>query len=81
MLPADTITSIAAERQRDRTRAAMQRALVAPPSTRLRAAAMLRRLADRLDAGRPEPASMIPLAGRGSESSRAPRRALRDSAA
>jgi hypothetical protein len=65
MLPADNVSLVATERHRDRERAAARRALVAPPSLRLRAATSLRRLADRLDAGPPEPASMIPRAGRG----------------
>jgi hypothetical protein len=65
LLPADTISLFASERHRDRTQAAVRQALVARTPTRLRVAASLRRVADRLDAGNPEPASMIPLAGRG----------------
>lgn len=65
MLPADTISFIARERHRDRTQAAVRPALLARTPTRRRVAASLRRVADRLDAGTPEPASMIPLAGRG----------------
>ena len=65
MLPADTISLVASERQRDRTQAAARQALLARTPTRLRVAASLRRAADRLDAGTPEPASMIPLPGRG----------------
>jgi hypothetical protein len=64
LLPADTISLVASERHRDRTQVAARHALLARTSTRLRLAASLRRLADRLDAGNPEPASMIPLAGR-----------------
>jgi hypothetical protein len=65
LLPADTISFIAQERHHDRTRAAARRELLQRTSTRLRVAVTLRRIADRLDAGNPEPASMIPLAGRG----------------
>lgn len=65
VLPADTISLVASERHRDRTRAAARGTHLAPRPFRLRAAASLRRAADRLDAGHPEPASMIPLTGRG----------------
>jgi hypothetical protein len=65
LLPADTISFVAQERHRDRTRAAAHQALLQRTPTRLRVAVTLRRIADRLDAGTPEPASMIPLAGRG----------------
>ena len=65
MLPADTISLVAQERHRDRTQAAARQALLHRTPTRLRVAVTLRRIADRLDAGNPEPASMIPLAGRG----------------
>ena len=65
MLPADTISFIAQERRRERTEAAARQALLQRTPTRLRVAVTLRRIADRLDAGNPEPASMIPLAGRG----------------
>jgi hypothetical protein len=65
VLPADTISLVASERHRDRTQAAVRHVLLARTPTRLRVAATLRRIADRLDAGPPEPASMIPLAGRG----------------
>jgi hypothetical protein len=65
LLPADTISLVASERHRDRTQAAARHALLARTSARRRVAASLRRFADRLDAGNPEPASMIPLAGRG----------------
>ena len=64
MLPADTISFIAQERRRERTEAAARQALLQRTPTRLRVAVTLRRIADRLDAGNPEPASMIPLAGR-----------------
>jgi hypothetical protein len=65
LLPADTISLVASERHRERLQAAARQALLERPPARLRVAASLRRLADRLDAGNPEPASMIPLAGRG----------------
>ncbi len=65
MLPADTISFVAQERHRDRTQAVARQALLQRTPTRLRVAVTLRRIADRLDAGNPEPASMIPLAGRG----------------
>ena len=66
MHPADTLTRIALERHRERTALARLGGDVAPvPSPRLRMAAALRRAADRLDAGPPEPASMRPLISRG----------------
>jgi hypothetical protein len=65
LLPADTISFVAQERHRDRTQAVARQALLQRTPTRLRVAVTLRRIADRLDAGNPEPASMIPLAGRG----------------
>jgi hypothetical protein len=65
VLPADTISLVASERHRDRLQAAARHALLDRTPTRVRLAAWLRRSADRLDAGTPEPASMIPLTGRG----------------
>ena len=66
MHPADTLTRIALERHRERVALVRLAGDTTPnPSARARAAAALRRLADRLDAGCPEPASMLPLAGRG----------------
>jgi hypothetical protein len=63
---ADTLNQIALERHRERTsRLQLEADLVPAPATRLRLAAALRRAADHLDAGRPEPASIVPLVGRG----------------
>jgi len=64
--PADAITRIALDRHRERIALAqLVGGAELTPSTRSRAAAALRRFADRLDAGPPEPASMRPLISRG----------------
>ena len=55
MHPADTLTHIALDRHRERTQLAHRVDEGASASTRIRVAAALRRVADRLDAGRPVP--------------------------
>ncbi|HZG34539.1 MAG TPA: hypothetical protein VEY87_01720 [Gaiellaceae bacterium] len=66
MHAADTLTQIALHQHRERTAPhhVVDRGFP-QPTHRFRAAAALRRLADRLDAGYPETASMRPLTGRG----------------
>ena len=55
MHPADTLTHIALDRHRERTLLAHRVDDGASTSTRIRVATALRRVADRLDAGRPVP--------------------------
>ena len=55
MHPADTLTHIALDRHRERTQLAHRVDDGASTSTRTRVATALRRVADRLDAGRPVP--------------------------
>ena len=66
MHSADTLNQIALERHREQsTRLRFDARHEPAVSTRTRLATALRRAADHLDAGRPEPASIVPLAGRG----------------
>ena len=55
MHPADTLTHIALDRHRERTRLSHRVDDVASSPARVRLADALRRVADRLDAGRPVP--------------------------
>ena len=55
MHPADTLTHIALDRHRERTQLSHRVDEGASASTRIRVATVLRRVADRLDAGRPVP--------------------------
>jgi hypothetical protein len=63
MHPADTLTQIVLDGHRERTQPAHRVDEGGAVSMRVRAAAGLRRAADRLDAGRPDPESLLPLAG------------------
>ena len=62
MHPADTLMYIALDRHRERTRIALRGGDGHTSFVRVRVAATLRRAADRLDAGRPEPEPLVPLA-------------------